>query len=710
MYPIKETVTQIHHKVSLVIQAHLGYVQYPESSGAAKMRRQLMMERKLIFERLNRLVRAVIDCKGYDRDSVGTKTALEFARALAAQSWEGRPTQLTQIPSIGPVGMRKLASKDIRTVLQLADKDYDELERLMSRQPPFGKSLQAQLDKFPRLAVEAVVVGHRVHPRSDNPVLVEVKATLRYLNRKGPPSWSNRMPALTFLAETGNGTLVYFWRGSIRKLDQHAGFELKFSVGLRHAGDRVFCHFSCEEIVGTIVSTTIDHKLPASVFPVRQVTTSDSFGQEYVDNDGLDDSDLILATEQAVVQSSTRQRVETGGPEQDVEDYPSVEELVEMSCSHSADNFDNHLAGHDDEEKMGSTQMAIREPVRLPNGKWQCNHPCSGGAPTRSGKPCGHRCCKEGLDKPRRRPLQRPKRNAEELPGDLVSTTQSQPRPSQGQPQQQLQSPAGNRAKRQKTHTTPSFTQRTLAPEPKQPAKTPKNDWDSAEFDKLALECIDLSFTDDENDDIFKPLGDAVATRHWSGSNTLDIKRKQAPDQAEAAPPTYAKTRPAAKVTTQQNDYQDDDLDDQDFFFVQDHIPSYSQVMASSTKVAFKSGASDEVLYQEQAGQFAKTASSSSDRDTISDTTTAVRWLVKSGSSSTYFSVDDTPGMTSDPSPSGSMVAEPILSPPQNVGEETNQVKEDADKQLKKGNDEPDWVADFDPEFVDMFRGYVTFV
>ncbi|KAL2259463.1 hypothetical protein VTK26DRAFT_6853 [Humicola hyalothermophila] len=177
MYPIKETVTQTWHKISLMIQTHLGCVQYPDSGEAAKARRQLQIEKKLIFERLHRLVRAVIDCKGHDRDAVGTKTALELARALAAESWEGRATQLTQVPSIGPVGMRKLASKNIRTVLELADKDYGEIERLMSRQPPYGKNLQTHLEKFPRLDFELMVVDRKTFLKSEEPVVVEWRSS-----------------------------------------------------------------------------------------------------------------------------------------------------------------------------------------------------------------------------------------------------------------------------------------------------------------------------------------------------------------------------------------------------------------------------------------------------------------------------------------------------------------------------------------------------
>jgi ATP-dependent DNA helicase HFM1/MER3 len=531
MYPIKEVVTETRHKVSLMIQAHLGCVQYPDSGEAAKSRRQLMVERKLVFERLNRLVRAIIDCKGHDRDAVGTRTALELARALAAESWEGRATQLTQVPNIGPVGMRKLASKDIRTVLQLADKEYDEIERLMSRQPPFGKSLQVHLDKFPRLGVDVAVVRHRVQPKSEEPVLIEVKATLRYLNRKGPPNWLNRAPALTFLAESGNGTLVYFWRGSMRKLDRQAGFELKFSVGLRNAKDRVVCHFSCEEIVGTIASTTLEHKLSPSLFPSRPVVVgpaptfseSRASGHEYIDNGDIDDSDLILAAEQALAHAAAEQI--TTATAKDVDDFPSVDELIEMDNmeEQTADKFNNRLAGHDDEDEMDCAPTAnAHEPVRLPNGKWQCNHICSGGAPTKSGKPCSHRCCKEGLDKPRKRPPQKPKRKLEELGDGPVNAAGF--RPTQARPQKQsnasTQITAATQVKRQKVQATLPWAPSTSSSSgPSGTAKTRKNDWKAVDFDVAKLDCIDLSFTDDEDDDIFNLhlLGDGSAAKTESG-------------------------------------------------------------------------------------------------------------------------------------------------------------------------------------------------
>ncbi|KAH9903858.1 hypothetical protein F4778DRAFT_102414 [Xylariomycetidae sp. FL2044] len=41
---------------------------------------------------------------------------------------------------------------------------------------------------------------------------------------------------------------------------------------------------------------------------------------------------------------------------------------------------------------------ASPQDIQMPNGKWRCRHACSNG--TKSGKPCKHQCCHEGLDHP----------------------------------------------------------------------------------------------------------------------------------------------------------------------------------------------------------------------------------------------------------------------------------------------------------------------
>jgi ribosome assembly protein YihI (activator of Der GTPase) len=38
----------------------------------------------------------------------------------------------------------------------------------------------------------------------------------------------------------------------------------------------------------------------------------------------------------------------------------------------------------------------------MANGKWTCSHACANGKVLKNGKQCKHRCCHEGLDKPRK--------------------------------------------------------------------------------------------------------------------------------------------------------------------------------------------------------------------------------------------------------------------------------------------------------------------
>ncbi|KAK4168171.1 putative ATP-dependent DNA helicase [Cladorrhinum sp. PSN259] len=473
-YPIKEAVGQTWHKISLMVQAHLGCVQDSGSAEAAKVKRQLMSERKAIFERLNRLVRAVIDCKEHDCDSAGMKNALELARALCAESWEGHATQLTQIPNIGPVGMRKLSSKGIKTVLELASKEPQDIERYLSRQPPFGTVMLSSLDKFPRLDLDLALIGQKVHRTSEPVMNLEVKATLRYLNRKGPPHWKNRSPGLTFLAESSDGVLAFFWKGNVRKLDPQGGLELKFTAAIRDPSHAIACHLSCEEIVGTNVSKALHHNIPVSAFPKPSKTTPARITQkttavrEYMDDDGIDDTDLLDLAENTEMAHSTTTFTTEPLREVEFEDFPSIEDLLEME---------------EGELERKSTHTTSHEPVQLPNGKWKCNHVCSGGILTKTGKACNHTCCKDGIEKPRKRTT-KPKRKAEdgrEVAHEIEEKRSQGPNSHKSQsivPRSQNQSQqAPKRAKRIK----PAYTQ------------SPVN-----AFHDMDVECIDLSFSDDE--------------------------------------------------------------------------------------------------------------------------------------------------------------------------------------------------------------------
>ncbi|RYP90480.1 hypothetical protein DL770_003391 [Monosporascus sp. CRB-9-2] len=403
LHPIRETLTQIWHKVSLIVQVYLGGVELPNDKEFGHLKRQIGCEKTAIFDRLNRLVRCVVDCKAYDGDGVGTRVGLELARAIAANSWENKPTQLSQIPGFGPVTVRRWVGHGVRTVIGVADKDFLEIERIASRNPPYGKNLLKTLDSFPRLTLRVEMTDSpRRQSGSQNSTTVMVKASLGHRNTRRAPSWNGKAPAVTFMAEVSDGSLAYFWRGNIKKLNPDQRLDLRFSVALSGPNQVISCYFSCEEIVGTQVTKTLEPQIPGSAFnsisvprPRRKLPKVDVLDDD-LDLEDVNDADMLDAMDSALLDDGRVQSNENAGAVEAVDDeYPFIDDLLSQ-------------------EPLPPTA----EPQKMENGKWMCHHHCRNGAPTKSGKPCSHKCCHEGVDKPRRAPQRKKAKEADEEDAD----------------------------------------------------------------------------------------------------------------------------------------------------------------------------------------------------------------------------------------------------------------------------------------------------
>ena len=665
-----------------------------------------MMEKKAIFERLQRLVRAVVDCKGYDHDAVGTRTALELARAISAESWEGRATQLTQVPNIGPVAMRKLAAGGVRTVLELAERDQHQIEHLVGRNAPFGKKLLEELQRFPRLSLDLKTAGHRIQPRnSEAPAILNVAATIRCLN-KALPLWGsgNKPPLITFVAETRDGTLTYFWRGSVRRLDMQAGLELTFPAALRFANDVVTCRVSCEDIVGTEVVMSLKHNLPDSVFPsaTAPACVLDQLrkpapaakqppiplpaprepNQGYLDDFDIDEVDLIEAAEMAMSSLGSIRDRETSTTAED--SLPRPHELPRtVSASQiqqEAQAFDETLAADGSYDQPQPDDA----PVQLPNGKWRCNHACGGGGLTKTGKLCTHLCCKEGLDKPRKRPLPKPKKRKANEVDDSIEIN---PQPKSSFQQPKITETFSKRTKTGHEQSSPSqFASSTSCVSklehvaevmrPRLPLLS-QNNFDVG-ADLGDIECIDLSGLDDE------PVLSAPRT----GSAT-NFARLKAPSQT----------------------FQDASLEE-----LFNRGTGYSIRPGDGP---FREGGKDQILFQISKQEAAKVsyhspAKSGADR------------MPRGGSAR-----EDTPVFTSsaagfcDDLEMGDLFEEFELSKSKNVAstmadipgkaktaaaEETLPTERSMERHAKAQEEEPEWVSESDPELVKLFRGVVKFV
>ncbi|CZS95956.1 related to ATP-dependent DNA helicase [Rhynchosporium agropyri] len=394
-YPIREAVTTTPHKVLLLIQIQLGGIEDPAEKDFAILRRQFGLEKNLIFERIQRLMHCVIDCKAYDCDSISTRHALDLARSISAGFWEYSNLQLRQIPQVGPVATRKLVSNNVQTIDELGKMDTATIERHMSKNPPFGRNTRESISGFPRLKIASELVS-RVTAKSKGLPKVQVKAHLSFENEK-IPVWKSRKPSVTFMAETTDGKLVHFWRGNVSKLA--TGFDAKFTAEISAHDVDIKCWIACEDIVGTVKSYLLKHNIPASDFPLtspfatpktdgkthmrqNSINDSDEFG-----SDEIEDRDLIDAAE----------GVEIAKVEYDSDDFVDIDNAT-LGFTRHAKKFEEI----DETRAKKAKEVEILESFQMANGRWTCNHSCRDGQLLKNGKPCKHVCCRDGIDKPRR--------------------------------------------------------------------------------------------------------------------------------------------------------------------------------------------------------------------------------------------------------------------------------------------------------------------
>ncbi|KJK81822.1 hypothetical protein H634G_03085 [Metarhizium anisopliae BRIP 53293] len=283
-YTIKEAITQPWHKVFLLIQIDLLRTGWPNKiSGAA--RKELYQERGRIYALLDRTLRCLTDILGLRRDGRGVNVVLDVLRSVKSGVWEGAGQELLLVDGIGSVKMEKLYRSGIKSIHQLAQTDFCNIERLMSRNPPFGHNLLQQLAGFPKLCCQFDIIkdyalvdrfprGDHQHDQpemSQSPLWV-CRVVLAYENDQ-VPLWNKNNPWVTLVMEGGDGRLVWFWRGSVNKLAEHKqlilGLELKRGekIGLRgiysHTSDG---HKICskrlrdrDEIVLRLIQANVNH-------------------------------------------------------------------------------------------------------------------------------------------------------------------------------------------------------------------------------------------------------------------------------------------------------------------------------------------------------------------------------------------------------------------------------------------------------------------
>ncbi|KAJ4393931.1 ATP-dependent DNA helicase MER3 [Gnomoniopsis smithogilvyi] len=709
MHPIETTVSTVAHKISLLIQMELGRVELPTINGFERQR--LRAETGRVLDLMNRLIRTVIECKGSDSDGPACWAALELARSMAAKAWEDKPMQLLQVPQLGPALMRKLVSHNIRTVSQLASSDPSDIERIASRNPPFGRKMADSIVCFPRLTIDTIVKDTKVGP-DGNPV-VHVDGKLGFKNARG--KWRGKMPIVTFLAVTTEGISSHFFRESLSAFDQNdSSHQIHFTWNPQNFQDTLICRFACEEIVGTAVSTKLYHNLPASAFlprttqyqpPPANVHRTVPLRASPVCRpieDEIDDADMLVILENVVrkVESSQRDKVEVDAGEDDFvamlndnsnTKLPSKLPPAPKGVQKREQDFLMKL----DKQKLGKAvassyagqqkpcvtakkqQPPLRrssgqgvapqahdggvvkeDPVRLANGRYKCGHPCSqfGGGTTVRGVKCGHDCCRNGSKYPPKRYNSSGKRKeqcgdeAKSSAQSVQDFTSSKPPLKRARNEEAFQSKAGNSS----------------SPLPQ----------------KNVLSDLSLCDVDDEG------MIDLISDPE-TASNVARCAR--APNTSN---PGSSLARASSKVIPKSFDNLLDELPDDDLITIDaamelTHPDERSTTCARHPRMVYES-----ILELSSSLPESKEEDISKERGRCDDQCRLDSTKPRLARSETQVTIDATSSQSA--SVSVPQDAKPVRNESMAVG-------------LKEAS-EPQWVNDFDPALISEFRGLVDFI
>jgi ATP-dependent DNA helicase HFM1/MER3 len=263
-YPVRQNLSEPWHKVFLLVQVELQGKPWPNKISSTA-RKELMKEAGTIHRVLDRVLRCMVDILGERLDGRGVSVALDVLRSVKSKVWEGSQMELLQVDEIGQVKVDRLVQAGVKTIKQLASLEFYHIERLLSRNPPFGQRVLHQLAGFPILQLKVDVVDRPVvvqrgiaappnqsntatHPTSrGSPCLARLHVS--YENQS-LPLWKGKTPWATIVIEAEDGTLLWFWRGSVKKLE--GGRVMTVCLDARPR-ETIKVAFACEDIVGTLI-------------------------------------------------------------------------------------------------------------------------------------------------------------------------------------------------------------------------------------------------------------------------------------------------------------------------------------------------------------------------------------------------------------------------------------------------------------------------
>lgn len=383
-FPIKVEIAVPAHKVSLLIQAELGGVDFPSSEQLQKHKHAFSNDKNLTFQHVHRLVRCIIDCQLYLEDAVAVRHGLELAKSFGAKVWDNSPLQLKQLDQIGNVAVRKLANAGIISIETLETTEAHRIEFVLGKNPPYGMKLLSRVAEVPKLRITVKLSGKETRP--GKPVCIKIKADVGFINEKTPLFFRRKPVYVCFLAETSDGKMIDFRRTSAKNLQQD--WEILLSSELTSPSQFITCSVMCDEIAGTMRQATLRPGFPSSLFPTqaqrdsrpssRYRRGSDESSKSRrerrdskndFDDGGLNDDDLLDAgngNRPEIILIAEFCLVATA-------DYMDLDDFADASKAPNVqlNNQQKQLV-----PKLHAVPDESWQPTQLENGRYACKHPC----------------------------------------------------------------------------------------------------------------------------------------------------------------------------------------------------------------------------------------------------------------------------------------------------------------------------------------------
>lgn len=270
-------VARVADKVMLLIQANLSAINLMQLSKPAAGEANPYLDMRRIFPHATRIAKAAVDITIFRRDGRACKAALDLARSIAAEAWDGSPAMLRQIDQIGERSIKALANAGITTWQSLANATPHRVEMILNRNPPFGSKVVSAAQSVPRIGLEVLqrssapskvpssslaTSGANGTPvtssASADGIKVVLDVTIRIENRSTCmlKSKNSKMAlSICILTLTSDGDYIDFRRMPIWRFDPEKRFTLH--VHLENPRMRILTYAACDEIAGTMMQATL---------------------------------------------------------------------------------------------------------------------------------------------------------------------------------------------------------------------------------------------------------------------------------------------------------------------------------------------------------------------------------------------------------------------------------------------------------------------